>query len=590
MTDSRASLFLCLTSALVVAAFAAQAQGVGQPVPLGPPPGVDSLPEPAGTTLKVVPSPLFETQPAKPREPGTGHFELQELKAPDPEAVGILDDRQGGFGPTMWQGTQAATLRRLLPQIPVANGSRVARALARRLLLTAAAADGGSAGSPPILELRAERLYAMGETEGLAALLKSAPSAITSPALSRLKVDAFLLAGDAKAACAEAATQPGTADSRLQVFCMLSNGKALEANMALDLMRDRKDTDHAFIAAAEAMSGTPPAKVDKLSNPTALHLAAFAAAKLPLPADTAANAPPPLLTAIIASPAASAETRLLAAERAEALGVIDTDALRKLYAGTAFTPEQQQATLTQGDKSPRGRVLLLRAAQAEPAPATRAELVSRLLAASVERGAFAATARLYAPVIAEIKPAPDLAPFAPALARALYAAGRPDTAGNWLALVKSDPGLGRAADDLWALARLGHHGGADTSPPAAIAAWHGARDLPPEAAERRAAITFALLQAVGDQVPAAEWLSLLSGPLASTQPAPKPALKAMLRASAEALRLGETVLLALISLGEGGLDKADPDTLNRAVVFLRMVGLDREARDLAIEAALANGA
>ena len=48
----------------------------------------------------------------------------------------------------------------------------------------------------------------------------------------------------------------------------------------------------------------------------------------------------------------------------------------------------------------------------------------------------------------------------------------------------------------------------------------------------------------------------------------------------------ETVVVAL---GETGLDKADPDTLNRVVVFLRMVGLEREARGLAMEAALANG-
>jgi hypothetical protein len=44
-----------------------------------------------------------------------------------------------------------------------------------------------------------------------------------------------------------------------------------------------------------------------------------------------------------------------------------------------------------------------------------------------------------------------------------------------------------------------------------------------------------------------------------------------------------------LALGETALDKADPDTLNRVVVFLRQVGLEREARDLAVEVALANG-
>jgi hypothetical protein len=576
---------------LSAASASAQPLDQGQPMPLGPSaqhPQPAQLPqdEPTPTFLKVVPSPLLE--PAKPPVAG-GRFDMEELKAPDIEAVGVLDDKQGGLGAGLWHGSPAMLVRRLLPQLPAAPASRALRSLERRLLLTAAAApEGGKGLLPPLLELRAERLFALGEVEGLASLLKAAPGALTSPGLSRLKIDTFLLAGDAKAACAEAAAS-GSSDPRMQVFCMLTAGKTLEANMAIDLMRERKDADHAFIAAAEAMAGTPPAKVDRLPHPTPLHLAAFKAAKMALPADAAASAPPALLRAMIDSPGLAVETRLLAAERAEALGALDTDSLRKFYGAVTFTPAEQQAALAQSDKTPRGRVLLLRGAGGEPTPSIRAELISRILAASAERGAFSATARLYAPVMAELKAAPELAPFAPMLARAFHAAGRPEAANAWMALAKSDPATAKAADDLWPLTRLSRGGAGEPGSPETYAAWLSARELPADQAERRAVLALEMLQAVGEKVPTAEWLAVPQGPSPVATPGPKPALKAMLRTAAEGLRTGETVLLALVILGETGMDKADPDTLNRVVAFLRMIGLEREARELAVEAALANG-
>ncbi|RAU21962.1 antifreeze protein [Paramagnetospirillum kuznetsovii] len=588
MPSSPANRLVVLTLAALTTGGAALAQPVGQPMPLGPPGAAE--PGSAPNVLKVVPSPVLDTQPTKPMANGETRFQMEELKAPDLDAIGTLDDKQGGLGAAMWHGTPAALVRQLLPQLPAVAGSRVMRSLERRLLLSAATPpDGGKGQTPPLLELRAERLYAMGEIDGLAGLLKSAPSSVSSPGLTRIKIDTFLLAGDVKAACAEAATLTGAIDPRMQAFCMLNNGKVLEANMALDLMRERKDADHAFIAAAEAMAGTPPARVDKLPNPTPLHLAAFKAAKMPLPADAANASHPATLRAIAEAPGLPVDIRIPAAEKAESLGVLETDSLRRIYGAVTLTPAEQQAAQTQGDKTPRSRVLLLRAAQQEQTPSIRAELIARILAAAAERGAYSGTARLYAPIIADLRPNPDLAPFAPAMARALYAAGRPEAAGAWSAIAKSDPSTARAADDLWALARINRMGDAAMTAPETYGAWLSARELPADQAERRATVAFDLLQAIGEKVPALEWLAAPHGPH-PVQPVPVRAdVKALLRSAAEGLRTGETVMLALAALGEGGLDKADPDLLNRVVAYLRLVGLTQEARDLAVEAALANG-
>ncbi|ARJ66928.1 antifreeze protein [Magnetospirillum sp. ME-1] len=587
MPASRAKA-LALALGTVLLAPAALAQQPGKPLILTSP-NLEAPPPAEAPKAEALPAPHSTTStatefPGGPAKPGP-RFEVEELKAPDPDSVGALDESHGGLGMGMWHGTSAALVRKILPALPAAPGSRAAHSLSRRLLLSAAAAPEGNRGqTPSLLELRAERLFAMGEIEGLASLLKAAPASLASPGLSRLKVDTFLLAGDAKSACAEAAVlaQGAPLDARLSVFCQLSAGKTLEAGMALDLMRERKDADHAFIAAAEVMGGTPPAKVDKLPNPTPLHLAAFKAAKLPLPADTVANAPPSMLRAIADNPGMAADHRITAAERAEALGILDTESLRKLMAEVTLTPAEQQAAATQGDKSPRGRVLWLRATGAEQVATVRAELITRILMAAAERHAFAATARLYAPLIAELKPAPDLAGAAPMLARALYAVGRSEAAGNWLALAKTDPAAAKLAAGLWPLARIARVG-LDSSPAESFAAWlEGSQPN-----ERRTVVTLSMLQAVGEPIPASAWITHATGTITGT--GPKPALKALLRAAAEGARRGETALLSVAALGEGGLESADPDTLNRVVVFLRQAGFEREARELALEAVLANG-
>ena len=60
-------------------------------------------------------------------------------------------------------------------------------------------------------------------------------------------------------------------------------------------------------------------------------------------------------------------------------------------------------------------------------------------------------------------------------------------------------------------------------------------------------------------------------------------------APVEDLRLGETVLLAILTLGEAGVRSAGPVGLEVTIRALKLVGLHGEARLLALEAAIAAG-
>ena len=54
-------------------------------------------------------------------------------------------------------------------------------------------------------------------------------------------------------------------------------------------------------------------------------------------------------------------------------------------------------------------------------------------------------------------------------------------------------------------------------------------------------------------------------------------------------RRGEAVLMVLVALGPGGAQNSNPIALDKAIESLRRLGLNKDARGLAIEAAVAAG-
>ena len=104
----------------------------------------------------------------------------------------------------------------------------------------------------------------------------------------------------------------------------------------------------------------------------------------------------------------------------------------------------------------------------------------------------------------------------------------------------------------------------------------------------RALRLVALLTALGEDVPAALWQPVFGAP---TYPVSSvsPLLLLALDDAVGGGRKGEVVLLALVALGRGGPSVADTLTLRRVVAALRAVGLEADARALAVEGLLGYG-
>jgi hypothetical protein len=110
-----------------------------------------------------------------------------------------------------------------------------------------------------------------------------------------------------------------------------------------------------------------------------------------------------------------------------------------------------------------------------------------------------------------------------------------------------------------------------------------------EAARAQLGPLLGLLEGIGLSVPATAWQQLILGqPQEVAVTAPPAPYWGALEGTATRRQLGETVLLALHLLG-GRPEAAHPQAVAAALHGLRAVGLDQEARAIAIATALAMG-
>ena len=594
------------------------------PVKLVPPPGVKEPEE-----GKEFP-PSDETEPG--RAPG-GKFGIQietdMLQAIDPDSFGVLEADQGGFGIEMWSGSDRRIVEWLLPKLPVTAHSRVMRDLMRRLLLSNATAPQGPSDGPSLIALRISGLMAMGDMEAVESLLAVAPVHLDDEALLRAQVNNLFLVNDSAGACPNIRTAIRKSQDifwqKGLIFCQALSGEHDRAVLGVDLMREQgMDADSVFFKLVGSLLGEWEGKIDSLSDPTALQLAIARAGNLRLPGDVTQTRNPALLAAIAISPNADPEIRLAAAEKAESAGTLSTESLRQIYASIEFTSEELESALTTAEAidGPRGRALLLRTAQVQDVPTAQAEVLLAFLASARDSGLYETAAYVIAPTLVEMAPSAELIWFAEEAGRVLIFTGALEQAMGWYDLAEQEsagiPEAGQAKARLWPLILISDPEELTPLDGAMTEAWmkqavvvspmpqEGGVEFPAAAAnagpeaEYRVDMLLGLLDAVGNPVDISIWegrtqqAAVIGDNTLENVSLPAPALPSPvlwygLRVAAEELRLGETILFALVSLGHDGLDRVNPITMNEVISRLRLVGLDTESRALALEAAIAAG-
>lgn len=592
-------------------------------VPTGVPTGV-----PAGVT--VAPRPLD----------GAG-ITVNRLEAVDPDAIGLIGEDQGGFPLTLWRGAQWSVVSGLMPRMPAGLGSPALRDMARRLLVSRASVPVGKPLDASFVALRIERLLAMGDVGNALALLKIAPDERRDEALARTRIEALFFDSNNADACKAVLNAirdySGLYWSQAQAFCLALSGSHARASLIADLLREREnEIEKVFFAAIDALAGAKGGESPALTAPSALHLSMMRAAGFRFPAEIVQTAQASVLRVVALAPNAALDIRLIAAEKAHRIGALTDDEIMRFYMSIPFSKAELSGPISAAEETwaPRTRALLVRAAAVQSVALAKAEVLRRAWQLGQERDGYAEIAGTSVPVVAGIEPAAELLWFAKDAARVLFAAGRSARALAWYQIAAADSQRIEEARDaeavLWPLAVLadpitdtrqnadGENSdgagnivvrpvGTNAVPvdAARLQTWFDTRrqaDAQPDnqpdnqadaqTVSRQAAAFYTLLEATGRRVPDALWQSLLDRPftgVAGGDAGLNVVWTHRLETASTDARLGETVLLATVGAGDAGEKSLSVADAARMIVALRRVGLEAEARRLAVETAMAAG-
>jgi hypothetical protein len=577
-----------VAAAIMVTALASFAQQ--GPIRLFPQTDPSSTPEPEAT-----PDPERALPPgerAGPAAVAPPEFVVEGLAAPEVDAIGLAESG-GGFDSALWQGSDPEVLHRLLADLPVVTELPPLRRLARRLLVTASPVAGGDG---HLLGARVARLIAISDLDAASMLLEQLPPMATDSDLARHAADVALFSSDPDGACRLADSIGPTTGAefwgKVRVYCRLAAGDPGGARLGLDLLREARQTaDTGFFALASAIADEadgPPSL--SLPRPSAIHVALLALADWPLPPEALAGASPPVLAAAMREPALAGGRTLAAAEQAFLVGAASADRLAELYAERVDADTTDVMWQIRSDWNPGTRALAYKAVREERDPLARAQLLDAAWRAADGAERFL-VAEVFAAPLAELPTERRLAAMAPSIGRALLATDRLVPAGRWLALItaeaRQDARLRSAASSLAPLFALAGIGGSDAVPrldAAAIDAWMAPADDGGIAAER----LLAMLDGVGAPIEGEVWARLLPAHAGRRASAPASALWRGLEDAAAARRVGETVLYALTML-DGRPQAVHPEALVASLRALRQVGLDSDARAIAVATALIDG-
>lgn len=557
-----------------------------------------------GAPRSILPVVTQETTTPPPASDGVVASQLGD----GPQALGPLNADNGGFGPDLWRGAPSPLVTALMSRLPTADGSPAVHDLARRLLLTAASVDpdspaGGalSAADRRLAAVRLEKLAARGDLEGSAALAAAVGTEMRDAAAAQLKADVFLLADDVERAC-DVATQeiestPSPDWLKVLAFCRSLMGDRAGAALTMDLLQETAVEMPVFYQLLDFLltpEPRPALELTTLQPASPLLLAMALSTALPLPADAAENASPLMLAKLATVPSLAAPQRLEAAWAVARLGGLEPVRLRQLYAALPFSDQERRAAAVVAPSLGEAAAMALftqAIAQAEDGAAQ-----ARLVQAAVQYAKSIRELPLLAALTADLlTPVDTTGPVeaAPDLARLLLLAGKADAARAWYDALRisadgSDPAAVTALIDLWPLLLVGAGGGVPLSPEVADLWWQHQQPLPADVRSAKAALLLALLEALGTPAPESAW-TWLDGGVAGLGMIPGGDVWEGLTEAAAQGRLGETALSALVAMGEGGPARHAPMALAAVVRSLLAVGLEADARRLAVEAMTAQG-
>ena len=430
MISSRSNLisaiFVSASFALLPQTVIAQTSSPGSPDPFvvqGNQSAPVSQPSSGGAPRRLVPNAAptvlspSSNAPVVPNDMRkTMGIQVDGLTRIDSDSLGALREQDGGLGPDMWQGLTRTQAVELIKNMPLNTGSKTLRKLKTRLLLSRAKAPIAAVdGAPSLLSARAQALMAMGDIENAELLLSVSPSQERPEGLDAVDASIQLLNFDNARACGLARNNQQRAAEdfwqKLLIYCDALDGKADSVSLGISLLRETSGDDPAMgLLSNSVLTGTP-ITLETIANPNAFHLALSRAAKSELPADVVATDDALVIYGATKAPNLALGTRIEAAEKGVAAGIVDARSLRRLYTQVNYAEADLDNALSRAAEigGQAARALLYQAAAKQNIPVARGEIIISAIQTAREDDRYGPVIEVFKPLIDRIPPSPEMA-------------------------------------------------------------------------------------------------------------------------------------------------------------------------------------
>ena len=549
-------------------------------------------------------SPKPEAREGHDYRPGTvGREELPGI-APQPpsrdgERADLVPQAPAGsesLPHELWRGLPASEIERLFASLTLPPRSPALAALWRRLITSDAGRPAGD-DADRVIALRMDALDRSGHTDLAVDLMahQSASGAPKSLLLELITARLEISSGDRAIGCAGAKTVAGTkaaipplmkAEAILMTgYCVAADGNAQGAGIAAELARESGAENRAGLVALEAISTGIKPDISGFKAISFVDYRVLELAGLEADAVVAAHASPGLAAHLARDRASRPAVRLAAGELAVRLNAIEPGELMDVYtAQSDFRPAESLLSDASADGIDPGlrRALLAKAAMAERTPQKKARLIRAFLDDSRRNGFYAAALTMMAVPAAQLLPAAEIGWFTETAIETALLAGEFERARSWIAFGAS---LDRPAGTLnhWAalieIAAPRSTGERATPSPAIESLVRDGR-FDPQLLHRLVTV----IDALAIPMPIPLWEGASRTPQPSSGHLPETGVLSALEQASKKQEFGHTVLLAMKTLGPDGSEGAHMIALGDSIRALRRAGLEKEARQLGLEA------
>ena len=520
-----------------------------------------------------------------------GTVVMESLGSLNPASIGTLTEANGGFGSDMWQGTAPKHVATLLKNLPVSPASPEMQRIFRRLLLTSATIPQGADQSTDLIKLRLEKLMEAGLVADASDLVSRIPASSMSVKLDRINVELLLLRGQHEQACQVAdGKKASTVDdfwTKADIFCNFVSGNTARAELGMSLLDETAGDDALFFALYDRLAGGTAPLPESNQALSPIHFAMMSLAGANLPITVLENAGYDVLWAVATDKKVALDGRFAAAYKSLAVGSVPATLVRRLIRDGAFKeaaePSIDLAKIT----------ALYREASTTDADLAKSRIIGELWSTGKQNGSYLAAAGLAMPLLKQLTPAEYDDRFELDALRLSLVAQETNAATAWERAVRRGALRGDFAAREAARKQIAR---ADAymliSGVAGIARWNAASfdvadlDQGEETQPENVGLYLSVLEVFGEPVPEELWsaaLNLRQMPRISLS---NQVIERNLQNAAAAGRIGETIALSLAALGTEGPGMASTETLTIVLAALKSIGLEAEARQLALEAAV----